>query len=107
MIVFLFVAAAAIGAMVRWVVSGHWGIFGTWCLNTTGAWVLGLLVGLEDPAMTIIGTAGIGAMTTVSGLARELAGLVSRSRLLAVTYFATTFFSGVIAAWIGIRWGFS
>ena len=57
--------------------------------------------------MTVIGTAGIGAMTTVSGLVRELADLISRSRLLAVTYFAATLFSGVGAAWIGIRWGLS
>ena len=81
MIVVLFVIAAALGVAIRWMVSGRWGILGTWCLNTTGAWVLGLLVGVDDPIMTVIGTAGIGAMTTVSGLVRELAALISRSRL--------------------------
>ncbi len=105
MIVVLFVIAAALGVAIRWMVSGRWEFLGTWCLNTTGAWVLGLLVGVDDPIMTVIGTAGIGAMTTVSGLVRELADLISRSRLLAVTYFAGTLFSGVGAAWIGIRWG--
>ena len=57
--------------------------------------------------MTVIGTAGIGAMTTVSGLVRELADLLSRSRLLAGAYFVATLLSGVLAAWVGIRWGFS
>ena len=107
MIVVLFVVAAALGTTTRWAVSGRWGIFATWCLNTTGAWALGYFAGLGDPIMTVIGTAGIGAMTTVSGLARELADLLSRSRLLATAYFAATLFSGVGAAWIGIRWGFT
>ena len=106
-IVFLFVIAAAAGATIRWVVTTHWQKLGTWSLNTTGAWILGLLASFGDPIMTVIGTAGIGAMTTVSGLVRELADLLSRSRLLAGAYFVATLLSGVLAAWVGIRWGFS
>ena len=107
MIAVLFVVAAASGAAIRWKASVRWGKLGTWSLNTAGALALGLLVGLGDSLTTVLGTAGVGAMTTVSGLARELYVLGSNSRLHALLYLVGTLISGVAAAWVGVHWGFS
>ena len=107
MIAVVFIVAAASGAAIRWKAGVRWGKLGTWSLNTAGALALGLLVGLGNSLTTVLGTAGIGAMTTVSGLARELYILGSSSRLNALSYLVATLISGVAAAWVGVHWGFS
>ncbi|OWY61115.1 hypothetical protein B7486_65525, partial [cyanobacterium TDX16] len=71
-----FLVAAGLGATARAIV-GHRlnpdGGFpvGTVLVNVTGSFVLGLLVGLDAPALTVLGTGFVGACTTLSSFARD------------------------------------
>ncbi|MDE0874327.1 MAG: CrcB family protein [Acidimicrobiales bacterium] len=105
MTILLFVLAASSGAIIRWKMTTHWGWVGTWALNMAGALGLGFLAGLGGTLLTVVGTAGIGALTTVSGVAREVSTLASVSQLRAATYLFATLLTGVCAAWIGVHWG--
>ena len=101
----LFALAAALGALIRWKISGQWGRVGTWVLNMTGAFGLGLLTGVGGTIGTIVGTAGFGALTTVSGVVHELSILARVSRFRASAYLLATLVTGVCVAWLGVRWG--
>ena len=100
----LFALAAGLGALIRWKTTSRWRLFGTWTLNMVGAFGLGLLSGIGGPMFTIAGTAGIGAMTTVSGVAREVFVLASVSRRRAGAYLFATLVVGTGAAWLGKSW---
>ena len=55
--------------------------------------------------MAVVGTAGLGALTAVSGIAREVSMVASVSRMRAGSYLLMTLVTGVCAAWIGVRCG--
>ncbi|HAF69362.1 MAG TPA: hypothetical protein DCL16_09600 [Acidimicrobiaceae bacterium] len=101
----LFAVFAGVGALIRWRANAKWGRLGTLILNLAGAFGLGLISDLDGPAFTVLGTAGIGAMTTVSGVAREVHFLGSFSKTRAAIYLTGTLIAGVGAAWLGVRWG--
>ncbi|MDG2024648.1 MAG: CrcB family protein [Actinomycetota bacterium] len=105
MTIVLFVLAASFGAITRWKLTDRWGRVGTWALNMAGALGLGFLTGLGGTLVTVVGTAGIGALTTVSGVAREVSVLASVSQLRAALYLFVTLVTGICAAWIGVHWG--
>ncbi len=97
-----FSVAAAAGTLVRWRVSTALGPGGTLIINITGAFVLGLLAGTSGAAATIIGTAGLGALTTVSGILPESARLSRASPLLALGYVSLTVTGATAAAAAGL-----
>ncbi len=102
-----FVAAAGLGAVVRVAVSGRVnrvdGLpLGTMAVNVAGALALGLLAGSSSPVMTIVGTGGLGALTTWSAFAVETDVLARRSPVLATGYVTLTLVAGVAAAYLGL-----
>ena len=104
MIIVLFAGFAGLGAVLRWRATAQWGRLGTLLLNLVGAFALGLMSGLDGLLPTVVGTAGVGAMTTISGVAREVHSLSSISRLRATIYLGGTLVAGVGAAWVGVQW---
>ncbi|WP_419837393.1 CrcB family protein [Candidatus Poriferisodalis sp.] len=97
-----FSVAAAAGTLVRWRVSTALGPGGTLMVNVAGAFVLGLLAATSGAAATIIGTAGLGALTTVSGILPESARLSRASPALALGYVSLTITGATIAAYVGL-----
>ena len=104
MIIVLFAGFAGIGAVLRWKATAQWGKLGTLILNLVGAVGLGLMSGLDGSLPTVVGTAGVGAMTTISGVAREVDSLSRISRFRATMYLGGTLVAGVGAAWMGVHW---
>lgn len=106
MIVIGFVVAAGVGAGARWYLSGVLGrLGGTMVANTLGSFLLGLLVGQSDGTNTVVGIAGIGALTTWSTLMSQLADLGRTDRERAVRYGAVSLIGGIAAAWLGLKMG--
>jgi CrcB protein len=98
-----FAGAAAVGAVIRWQVTIHLPRpAATLLVNLTGAFVLGLLDGWSAPELTIVGVGGLGAYTTFSTLADDIAQLWSPDRRLAVGYMAVTIVGGIGAAASGL-----
>ncbi|MFL2987823.1 MAG: CrcB family protein [Candidatus Poriferisodalaceae bacterium] len=104
MIIVLFAGFAGLGAVLRWKTTAQWGKLGTLILNLVGAFGLGLISGLDGLLPTVLGTAGVGAMTTISGVAREVHSLSCTSRIRAAIYLGGTLVAGVGAAWVGVHW---
>ena len=104
MIIVLFAGFAGLGAVLRWRATAQWGRLGTLILNLVGAVGLGLMSGLDGSLPTVAGTAGVGAMTTISGVAREVDSLSRISRFRATMYLGGTLVAGVGAAWMGVHW---
>ena len=104
MIIVLFAGFAGLGAVLRWKAPAQWGKLGTLILNLVGAVGLGLMSGLDGSLPTVVGTAGVGAMTTISGVAREVDSLSRISRFRATMYLGGTLVAGVGAAWMGVHW---
>ena len=102
-----FAIAAAAGALVR-AVLGHrlngrfpWGTF---TVNITGSFALGLLAHVSAFAATVFGTGLLGAYTTYSSFARDIAGLWERNeRVWAVAYGAATLAACVAAALLALE----
>ena len=101
-----FVAAAACGALARADATGRanrpgfpWG---TLAVNVSGAFALGALHGAGTTTLTVVGTAGLGAYTTFSGFAADIAALAERHLpLRAAGYVAVTVVAGIAAAALG------
>ena len=112
-------AAAALGAVVRYLVdlvavrplSRSWPA-GTLVVNLTGSLALGVLagVGLRHGVPTevraVVGTGFIGAYTTFSAFAFEAADLARRGeRPTATGYVAVSLAAGLGLAWLGVTVG--
>jgi fluoride ion exporter CrcB/FEX len=97
-----FAVAAAVGTLLRWRASTTLGPGGTLIVNIAGAFVLGLLASASGAAATIVGTAGLGALTTVSGILPESARLMRASPLLALGYVSLTVSGATAAASAGL-----
>lgn len=100
-----FLLFAGLAAALRWQVTIRSPALGTLVLNVVGAFALGLLAAQESEAMTVLGAGGLGALTTVSGLASNTAIIGARNRIPAAFYLITNIVLGVGAAWLGLRWG--
>ncbi len=82
--------------------------YGTFAVNITGSFILGLLVGvaLRASAYLLFGTGLIGAFTTFSTWALESHRLGEDGRLrLGAANFLVSLVVGVAAAWAGRRLG--
>lgn len=103
MIVIAFVAAAATGTLIRWVAEDRWTSTATLVVNVLGSFALGLLAHATPAAVTVVGTGGLGAMTTFSGLARVVHQMGGRGRRAAsVAYAVGTVVAGIAAAGLGL-----
>ncbi len=103
MIALGFVGAAAIGTLVRWQSGKTFPPpLGTLGVNVAGSFFLGLLHGADTAEFTVVGVAGLGALTTFSTLAQELVDLWPKNPGRALVYGITTLVGGVGAAWLGI-----
>ncbi|HEC08653.1 MAG TPA: CrcB family protein [Acidimicrobiales bacterium] len=104
----LFVAAAAVAGALRFVLSHlnrdhHHIPVGTLLVNLGGAFLLGWASTLGSPASTVVGVAGLGALTTVSTLVHEIQERWRDDRYLAVAVYATvTLIGGIAAAGAGL-----
>ena len=74
-------------------------------MNLLGSFLLGLVVGWDPPGATVIGTAGLGALTTFSTFSEEVVELRARGWHWSVGYLVVTLAGGVSLAWTGIRLG--
>ena len=100
-----------VGSMLRFLVDGavqtrvRGGFpFGTLAVNLSGAFLLGLFVGLvlDDDAYRLLGTGLIGGYTTFSTWALESHRLGEDGELAAgAVNFAASVGLGVLSAWIG------
>jgi fluoride exporter len=103
-----FVGAAALATLVRVGIGGLANrpdtmAWGTLAVNVGGSLVLGLLAGASSPVLTMVGTGGMGALTTFSGFARDVAIAARRSPPWAVAYVAATLAAGLAGARLGIE----
>jgi len=107
MTLLLVVLAGAIGGVLRWVVFRlTWRPMGTFIVNMTGALTLGLIASSAGDSRTILGLAGLGAFTTVSGVVEDAATMTERGRARAArAYVIATITLGIAAAWTGLRIG--
>jgi CrcB protein len=108
--------AGALGAVARYVLDGFvqdrvGGVFpwGTWVINVTGSFILGLITGLalyhglDDTPRDVIGSGFIGAYTTFSTFTFETVRLFEDgSRYEALLNIAGTFAAGLLAAASGL-----
>lgn len=105
-----FLVVAGVASVVRLVLRGAVPApagfpLGTLAVNLAGSFLLGLIATWEAPTATIVGTAGIGALTTFSTLSSEVVMLWGGRRPLAVAYAVVTIAGGVGLAWLGIHLG--
>jgi len=111
-----FLAVAGAGAALRWLATDRWpgGHRGTLLVNVLGAFLLGLLAGSDASAatLTVVGTGGLGALTTFSRLAQDAVDLAEpsddtspgmRSPGVPVLYLGATLSLGLAAAWLGLE----
>ncbi|AWK07614.1 fluoride efflux transporter CrcB [Streptomyces spongiicola] len=112
-------AAAALGAVARYVLDQYVqylrpGAFprGTWLINITGSFVLGLAVGLAarhglpEQVLTIVGAGFCGAYTTFSTFSYELVRLCERGRAgTSLLYGASSLAAGLAAVVAGFAVG--
>lgn len=102
-----FAVAAAAGSLVRFVAqrrwTGHRIPVGTLAVNLAGSFLLGTVAGWAPPVVTVVGTAGLGAVTTFSTFADEVVTMWEPDRVAAWTYLCLSLFGGVALAWTGLR----
>jgi len=107
-----FVLLAGAGASVRFLAgrpNGRWpgGHVGTMAVNVAGSFALGLLAGTGDATLTMVGTGGLGALTTFSTFAADAVGMtdtrVGRRNGRALGHIVNTLVLGVGAAALGLH----
>ena len=102
-----FVIAAAAGALSRAEAGRRWNrheglALGTIVVNVTGSFVLGLLVNVAPPALTVFGAGGLGAYTTFSSFARDAVAIGGQQLVWGAVYVGATLTLGVTAAAVGV-----
>ncbi len=107
MIVFGFLALAALGSIARVVVSHHLNrekfAYGTLLINIMGSFLLGLIANDSSDIVILFGIGALGSMTTFSTLSQEAVQLSRGKRIgTAIFYVATSLTAGVAAAWLGL-----
>lgn len=109
--IFLFIALAAIGTLIRAGLAGletHFNrqMLATAAVNIAGAFVMGSLVNADADTITIVGVGGLGSLTTFSTFVSQIECINRRGkRRDAVLYAAGTIVVGIGAAWIGLQVG--
>lgn len=104
----VFVVAAAVGALGRAAAGRRWNrhegvAYGTFVVNVTGSFALGLLAGVSAPTVTVVGVGALGSFTTFSSFARDAVALADWHELrVAASYVAATCVVGIAAAAAGM-----
>lgn len=104
----LFLIVAAVGSVLRHVVR-TWTDrcsavpLGTLAVNLVGSFLLGLVVGWDPPGATVVGTAGLGALTTFSTFSADVVGLRAQGTTRVVAYAGASVVGGVALAWLGLH----
>jgi len=98
---------AAVGGLARYLAGSalntEWPL-GTLAVNSVGSFVAGAASGLTAGSHTIVVLAGLGALTSVSAVAGEVATMNSNARnRSAATYVAITIIAAVLCAWLGLK----
>lgn len=105
----------ALGAICRYslglaIMRNYSGQFprGTWLINITGSFLLGLLFNLhtqgliQDRALSLFGVGFCGAYTTFSTFGNETVQLIVGNKVrLAILYIGTSVLLSLLAAWVG------
>ena len=103
-----FVAAAVAGALARAEAARRWNrpkglAIGTFIVNVTGSFLLGLLSHAAPPTLTVLGVGGLGAFTTFSSFARDAVALAELRRVKAAAFYVgATCVLGLVAAAAGV-----
>jgi len=101
-----FLLAAATGALARALIGRTLNAafpWGTWAVNVTGSFVLGLVAHGSAVVATVVGTGLLGTYTTFSSYARDAVALWEREqRSAAVIYVVSTVVACISAAWVGL-----
>ncbi len=94
----------AVGAILRAVVTNRLpALVGTLAVNLAAAFFLGLSVELDGVAAIALRVGLLGALSTWSTLAHQLADLLRRGRRRpALLYLGSTLVGGVALAWLGL-----
>lgn len=98
-----FVGLVAMGAVARWQATEAFGRVGTLSVNVVASFAVGVLAGAGQPAITALGTGGLGALSTVSGLVGQIGALAATNRRAATMYALVTLVLGVATAWAGLQ----
>ena len=96
-----FASLAAAGALLRWQASARFGAMATLAVNVAGAFALALLHASGDVPVEVA-AGGLGALTTVSGVAAHVAAAEAQHSGRGAAYAAATLITGVAAAWLGL-----
>ncbi len=98
-----FAAVAGTGTLIRWAAAGRFTPpLGTLLVNLAGTFALGASAQLDGLGATLVGTAGLGALTTFSTVMLELVELWTLDRRRALAYGSLTATGGLMAAWLGL-----
>jgi CrcB protein len=103
--VILFALVAAAATALRTVAVHVWpgAERGTLLVNVAGSFALGLMAGLTGPAMTIVATGGLGALTTFSAFVADTSAVADdRGIRSSAVYVSLTLVGGTMAALVGI-----
>ncbi|NOX30519.1 MAG: CrcB family protein [Actinobacteria bacterium] len=98
---------AALAGLTRYLagsaLNAEWPL-GTLAINSLGSFVAGAASGLTAGSQTIVVLAGLGALTSVSAVAGEVATMNRDARnRSAVMYVAITIITVVLCAWLGLQ----
>lgn len=105
-----FLVLAAGGAIARFGIgnalnTADWPL-GTFAVNIIGAFALGLIAAQGNTTLLLVGTAGLGSLTTFSTLAYESVVMSEDNRrTAAMLYLTATLIVGCAAAYLGLEWG--
>lgn len=99
--------AAALGASLRQLASTRLNAelpYGTWVVNVVASLALGMSAGQDEWVQTIVGLGALGALSTWSTVAAEVAKLARDGQgRVALLYLAAMTTTSVLAAWIGLQ----
>jgi CrcB protein len=105
--VVLFAVAAALGACCRMLATESLNSqfpYGTLAVNVGASLALGAMSQLGQHWQTVIGVGALGAFSTWSTVANEVARLARDGQgTLAALYLGLSTTTGVLAAWVGIQ----
>ncbi|MFT5202519.1 MAG: CrcB protein [Candidatus Aldehydirespiratoraceae bacterium] len=104
MIIVAFGLTAAAGTLLRWQAAASLGrAAGTAAVNLVGSFLLGIAIGADGTAATVIHVAALGSLTTFSAMVLEIVDVYDEAPSRAWAYAATSIIGGVTAAWLGLQ----